>query len=153
MKSSRCRDHHGLVPAEQRLAVGEGALKSRDGRGEDELRVDAELGAQLVLPLLGEGWRAEHGESLRLPQSAQLGGDEPGLDGLADAHVVADRQPYRVLAHGHQQRHQLVGPGFHGDGRQGPERAGAAPESDAQCGAEQAGGLCVAEVVGVWRRE
>ena len=113
--------------AEQRLAVGEGALEARDGRGEDELRVDAELGAQLVLPLLGEGGRAEHGESLRLALRAQLGGDEPGLDGLADAHVVADRQPDCFLAHGHQQRHQLVGPGFHGDGGQGPERARAAP--------------------------
>ena len=146
-------DHHGLVRAEQRLAVGEGALKARDGRGEDELGVDAELGAQLVLPLLGEGGRAEHGESLRLALRAQFGGDEPGLDGLADAHVVADRQPDCFLAHGHQQWHQLVGPGFHGDSGQGPERSRAAPEPDAQCCPQQAGGLGVAEVVGVWRRE
>lgn len=43
------------VLVEERLPQVQAALQAGDGGGEDEFGVEAELGAQLLLPLLGEG--------------------------------------------------------------------------------------------------
>ena len=88
-----------------------------------------------------------------MPCGQQLGGDQAGLDGLADADVVGDEQPDGVLAQGQQQRHELVGTGRDGDPGQAAERPAGGAEPDPQGVAQQAGGAVVAEVVRGGRRE
>ena len=55
---------------------------------------------------------AQHGQPGRVALLQQLGGGQASLDGLADADVVGDQQPDRVLPQRHQQRDELVGAGF-----------------------------------------
>ena len=76
---------------EQRLAEARPRSRRLTVEGRISSASMPNLVAQLVLPLLGQGGRAEHGEPLRLALREQFGGDEPGLDGLADADVVGDR--------------------------------------------------------------
>ena len=71
-----------------------------------------------------------------------------GLDGLADADVVGDQQPDRVLPQRHQQRDELVGAGFDGEPGQRPERPGAGPEADPQRRPQQPGARRGADVRG-----
>ena len=94
---------------------------------------------QLPLPLLGQRRAAQHGQPGRVALVEQLGGDQAGLDGLADADVVGDQQPDRVLPQRHQQRHELVGAGLDGEPGQRAERPGAGPEPDPQRRAQQPG--------------
>ena len=126
-------------PVEQGLALQQPAFQPADRAGQHQLGVDAELRGQLPLPLLGQRRAAQHRQAGRVALLQQLGGDQAGLDGLADADVVGDQQPDRVLPQRHQQRDELVGAGLHGEPGQRPERPGAGPEPDPQCRAQQPG--------------
>ena len=88
----------------------------RDGGRQHQLGVDVELVAQLA-PATARPVRAGRARPgrLALALGEQLGGDQAGLDGLADADVVGDQQPDGVLPQRHQQRHELVGAGLDGD--------------------------------------
>ena len=55
------------------------------------------LCAQLALPLRRQLRRAQHRQPLRVPGREQFGGDQSGLDRLADADAVGDQQPRGVL--------------------------------------------------------
>jgi hypothetical protein len=137
------------VPVEQGLALEQAAFQLADGAGQDQFDVDAELGGQFALPLLGERGTAQHGQASRVALLQQLGSDQAGLDGLADAYVVGDQQPYRVMLERDQERDQLIGAGLHGEPGQRAERAGAGAKADPQRGSQQAGadrGACVAGV-------
>ena len=115
--------------------------------------MDAELAGQLLLPLLGERGAAQHGQAARVALLQQLGRDQAGLDGLADADVVGDQQPDRVLPQRHQQRDELVGAGLDREPGQRPERPGAGAEADPQRRAQQPGARRGADVLRVRRRE
>ena len=90
-------------------------------------------------PLFDEMRRAEHRERIHLAPIHQLAQDQAGLDRLADADIVRDEQRGYRQAKGHQQGYELVGPGFEGELRGGPERAGAAAQRQAHCIREQRG--------------
>ena len=141
------------VPLEERHAGAATPLEARDGAREDELGLDVELLAQLALPLLGEGGRAEDGEPVRLAPGDQLGGDEAGLDRLADADVVGDEEAHRVELERHEERDELVGARLDGDGAEAPERPGAGAEAEPDGVAQEAAGAEVTEARGVGRRE
>ena len=144
--------HHDVpVPVEQRLALQQPAFQPADRAGQHQLGVDAELGGQLPLPLLGQRRAAQHGQPGRVALLQQLGGDQAGLDGLADADVVGDQQPDRVLPQRHQQRDELVGARLDGEPGQRAERPGAGAEADPQRGAQQPGARRGARVAGVGR--
>ena len=146
--------HHDVAePVEEGLALQQAAFQPADRAGQHQLGVDAELAGQLLLPLLGERGAAEHGQAGRVALLQQLGGGQAGLDGLADADVVGDQQPHRVLPQRHQQRDELVGAGFDGEPGQRPERPGAGPEADPQGRAQQPGARRGADVLRVRRRE
>jgi hypothetical protein len=146
--------HDGVrVAVEQRLVHAETALQPGRGRGQDRLGVDAELLPELPLPLLGQRRRAEHGQPAGVALGEQLDGEEPGLDGLADADVVGDEQPHHLGAQGHEQRHELVRAGLDGDRGQRAERPGGGPEADPQRLPQQHRRGVVAEVGRRGRRE
>ena len=107
------------VTVEQRLVQHEVAFEAADGAGQHQRGVDAELVAQLALPLLGQRRGAQHGQALHGALREQLGGDQAGLDGLADADVVGDEQPDGVLPQRHEQRHVLVAARADADARPG----------------------------------
>ena len=115
------RDDGEAVAVEDRHADRQVALQALDGAGEDQLGVDVELLRQLLLPLLGQVRRAQHGQAADLAAVEQLPGDGAGLDGLADADVVGDQQAHRVQLEGHHQRHELVGARLDGDAPEAAE--------------------------------
>ena len=120
--------------------AGDQALLQLPDRGrQHQLRVNAELRGQLPLPLLGERRAAQHRQAGRVALLKQLGRDQAGLHGLADADVVGDQQPHRVLAQRHQQRDELIGARLDGKPGQGAERARRRAEPDPHRGAQQAG--------------
>ena len=121
--------------------------------GKQELGVDVELLAQLLLPLLGEMGRTEDGEPARLAAVEQLAGDEAGLDRLADADVVRDEDAHRVLLEGDQQRDELVMARLDGDAAEGAEGAGAAPEAQARRLAQEARAAEISGLGGVGQVE
>ena len=141
------------MPLEEGDARAAAALEARDGAREDELGLEVELLPQLLLPLLGEGGRAEDGEPVGLAAGEELGGDEARLDRLPDADVVGDEEPDGVELEGHQERDELVGARLDGDGAEGAERPGARPEPEADGVAQEAAGAEVAEARRVGRRE
>ena len=137
---------------EERAADRQAALEPLRGRGQDEFGVEVELRPQLVLPLLGEVRRAEHGEPLRVAAVQQLASDQCGLDGLADADVVGDQQPDGIELERHQQRHELVGARLDRDATERPEGTGGGADAEPQRIAQQARAARVARRRGVrWR--
>jgi len=147
------RDHHVLVQLEEGLADGAVAFEARRRAGEDQLGVDVELAAQLLLPLLGERRRTEHGQALGLAAIKKLAGDEAGFDGLADAYVVRDEQANDVLAHGHQQGNELIRARLDCELGEGSEGTAAGTEAEADGVAKHATGSVVAEQVWPGRRK
>ena len=146
-------DHDVRVPVEQRLAEQQAPFKPADRRRQHQLRVNAELGLQLPLPLLGQRRAAQHRHSGSVALLQQFRGDQARLDGLADAHVVGDQHPHGVLPQRHQQRHELVGAGLHGEPGQRAERSGARPEADPQRCPQQARAGGRSDVLRVGRLE
>ena len=85
------------------------AAHSREIRPVENLEQEPEAVLQLSLPLLQHRGRRRDDDGVRLPAQQQLAGDEPRLDGLAEACVVGDekvdaRQPQSLA-----QRLHLVG--------------------------------------------
>src|SRR5699024_5157911 len=142
-------DDDVLVFVEQGLAHVQATLQAGDGGGQQQFGVDVELGAELGLPLVGQGRRTQHGQAGGVPLGQEFGGDQARFDGLADTDVVTDEHAYGRLAQCHEQWHQLVGAGLDGDAGQGTEGARPGAETDAQGRSQQTGGLGVAQVGGV----
>jgi len=83
-----------------------------------------ELFVQLLLPLLGEMRRAQHGESANLAAVKQFASDDRRLNSLADADIIGNQQAHGIELQRHHQRHELVGPRLDGDTSEAAERAG-----------------------------
>ncbi len=131
---------------EDRFADVQVALQPLDGARQHELRFDVELLHQLALPLFGQRRRAEHRHTAYLATVEQLAGDETGFDRLADSYVVGDQQAHRVELQGHQQGHELVGPGLDGDAPEAAKRPGGGAGREARRIAQQAACGEVAQV-------
>ncbi|MNZ26331.1 hypothetical protein D3C78_435190 [compost metagenome] len=130
-------DYREGVFGEDRGVGRQAALQALDGAGGDHLGADVELALQLLLPLLAQVRRAKHGEALDLTPVEHFPGDQPGLDGLADTHVVGDQQADHLVLQGHQQRHQLIGTGLDVDPPQATEGTGAGAQLEQQGIAQQ----------------
>src|SRR5437016_5693891 len=91
-----------------------------------------ELVPQLMLPLLTEMGRTEHGEPPDLTSVIQLARDQSRFNRLPDTHIVPDQDPYGVLTERHQEWNELIGPWVHGDSRSAAQRARprAEPQAD-----------------------
>jgi len=124
-----------------------------DGAGPDGDRVQVKLLAELLLPLVAEIGRAEDAQAADDAPLQQLAGDDESLDGLADADIVGDEQADRALAQGHEQRHELVGTGAHGDASQRPQGRGRFPEGEAGRLPEKAGACGVPDIAGFRERK
>ena len=74
-----------------------------------------------------------------------------GFDGLSNTHVVGNEHPHRVQLQGHEQRHELIGPGLHGDPGKRTERSGTGAKAQANGIPQQPAGAVIADLVG--RRE
>ena len=59
------------------------------------------------------GGAVEDGEAANLSVVQQFAHDEGGFYGLADTHVVGDKETDGRHLEGHKQGNELVGPGFH----------------------------------------
>ena len=55
--------------------------------------LERELAAHFHLPLLDEGWRHKHEDGARQASHAKLGENEACLDGLSEAHLIAEESP------------------------------------------------------------
>ena len=119
----------------------------------DDDSLDAELGLELLLPLVAEVRQADHGEALHAGTFHHLADDEQGLYGLADTDVVSNQQADGVLSQGHHQGHDLVGTGAERELGQGPERPGAVAECQTGGVIEETGRGDVAKIFRAWRRE
>ena len=106
-----------------------------------------ELRGELLLPLLGQMWGAEHGKGLDFTTIEQFACDETCFHGLADAHVIGDEQPDGIEPQGHQQRHELIRPRFDGNATETTERAGRRAGGDAGGITQQGPRLKITEVV------
>ncbi|MFO0651308.1 MAG: hypothetical protein U0326_34100 [Polyangiales bacterium] len=104
--------------------------------------------AQRTAPALGEMWRAEHRDSIDLRAVEELTRDEACLDGLADADVVGDEQPHRLLPQRHEQRHELVRARLDADARERAKRPCARAKAEAHGVAQHRAGAVIAEVFG-----
>ena len=85
------RHHREREAFEDRFAADALALQPPHRARQDEFGLKPELVAQFAGPLLGQRRGAEHGECSGLAEGEQLGRDQAGLDGLADADVVGDQ--------------------------------------------------------------
>ena len=110
---------------EQRLVRAQTPLQAGGRSSAHDLGVDAELLREFLLPLLAQVGRAYDCEPLDLSAIEEFPGDQPGLDGLADADIVGDEQPHRVELQRHEQRHELIGARFDIEVAEAPERPGA----------------------------
>ncbi|MDT4870225.1 hypothetical protein FQZ97_1052960 [compost metagenome] len=126
-------DHREGVFGEDRCVGLQASLQTLDGASSDHLGTDIEFALQLFLPLLAKVWRAEHGEALDLSTVEHFPGDQPGLDGFADTHVVGDQQADHLVLKRHQERNQLVGTWFDVDAPKSTEWAGTRAQLKQQC--------------------
>lgn len=104
-----------------RERVGRAAVRTADlgaALGVDDREVEAELLGHLVLPLEREAYRAHDHHGPGAVAQQQFLGDEPGLDGLAEAHVVGEQQVDAGRVEGAGDRFELVVL----DGHAGPVR-------------------------------
>lgn len=146
--------HHGdRVSLEDGLRADESAFQAANRAGQHQFGFQAELAPEFSLPLLGQRGTAQHRQAAGVTDLEQFGGDQGGLDGLADTDVVGDQQAHDVLAQRHHQRHHLVGARFDRDRGQAAERACGGTESDPQRTSQQRCAQVVAEVLGARRRE
>ena len=141
------------VDVEERLVQGAAPLQPGGGGREHDLGVDLELLGEFALPLLCQVRGAEDGEAGGVALVEELPGDQPGLQGLADADVVGDEQADRVEAERHEQGDELVGPGLDGDAGEGAERARPGAEPETERVAQEGAGAVVAHEVRVGESE
>jgi hypothetical protein len=108
-----------------------GTLGGRVGgaRREDGGR-ERELAFELLAPLLDQASRGEHQHAVGQTAHAQLGQDQPGLDGLAEPHLIREDRPAPHAAQHRLRGAELVVEGFERERRQGQEgvEAGLAPD-------------------------
>jgi len=102
-------------PFEDGLTADALAFQAADRARQHQFGLQAELGAQLAGPLLGQRRAAQHRKPAGVPDSQQFDCDEGRLDGLADADVIGDQQADGILPQGHQKGHELVGARLNGD--------------------------------------
>ena len=142
-------DHHDGVLVEQAHAVRQVALDAAGaGRCKGHgLQVEAVL--QFALPLLDQVWRAQHGQAGDFAPVDEFAGNQPGLDGFADTHVVRNQQADGGQPQGHEQRHQLVGARLDGNVAKRAERPAARAQLEAQGIAQQQRCGMVAGLLGV----
>ncbi len=131
---------------EDALARRNAPLQPPCAPGGDGGGADMEAGLQLGDPLVHEMRRAEDGAALDVAAVDQLAGDEQGLDGLPDPHVVRDEEAHRVELQRHEQRHELVGARLDRDLSDAPEGSGAAAQREQQRVAQQEGRVVPAEL-------
>ena len=74
----------------------------------DELKLLTEVQAHLGLPLAHQPLGRHHQHALGHAAQLQFAQDQPGLDGLAQAHLVRQQVANAVLAHGSVERIELV---------------------------------------------
>ena len=92
------------------VGVDPQAAAKLEGRvGVDDLEVEVELAAKLVLPLPLEHGRAEDEDAPDAPPQEQFFEDQAGLDRLAEADAVGQEQADTGHRQGPQDRLQLVG--------------------------------------------
>lgn len=102
------RDHRKWVDFEDRFVGSQPAFQACCCPGSHHLRFDVELRGKLLLPLLAEVRRTDHGNALYLAPIEQFTGNESRFDGLADADIVGNQEPQGIELERHQQRHKLV---------------------------------------------
>ena len=132
------RDHP--VGLGECVAVGGQFLLLTTEQGE----LQAELVAQLVLPLAGQRARRHHQDALRVGAHDQLTDQQAGHDGLACTGIVGQDEPQR-LARQHRlvHRRDLVRQRLHVRGVDGHHRVEQVGEADAQRFGSQLEGLAV----------
>ncbi|OQA17879.1 MAG: hypothetical protein BWY63_02230 [Chloroflexi bacterium ADurb.Bin360] len=86
---------------EERLPYRRPTFQPGGSACQHQFRLDVEFLGQLALPLFGQMRRTEHRQPLHLAAIQQLAGDQPRLDGLADADVVGDEQAHGIEAQRH----------------------------------------------------
>ncbi|MNF71527.1 hypothetical protein D3C84_534780 [compost metagenome] len=125
-------DDYGVV-VEQAHTMRQLALDAGGGSRSQRHSLKVEAGFQLALPLFDQVRRAEDGQAGDFATIHQFAGDQAGLDGLADTHVVGNQQAHGGQAQRHQQRHELVAARLHGNVAEGAERAGSGAQGQTQC--------------------
>src|SRR5690606_38372204 len=83
---------------------------------------------KLLLPLLAEVRRTDHGKALYLTPIEQFTGNESRFDGLADADIVGNQEPQGIELERHQQRHKLVSARLDRDVAEAAERNGSSAQ-------------------------
>ena len=144
-------DDHVGVHLEQRPAKRAVAFQAVDRAGEYKFGIDMELVTEFCLPLLGQVRRAEHAKPGHFPTVHQFLGDKNGFDGLANTHVVGNEHPHRVQLEGHEQRHELVGPGLDGDPGERTKRSSTGTKTQANGVTQQPARAVIADFVGRWQ--
>ena len=74
----------------------------------EKAKGQAEAGLQFILPLQQHGRRAGHHDLPDLFPQQQLAGNQPGFDGLAEAHIITDEQIDTRQQQRFTQRLQLI---------------------------------------------
>jgi hypothetical protein len=123
-------DDHERMKVKNCLFADALPLEASGGRGQDQRGIDVKLGTQLFLPLPGQMRGAKHGQPLNYPGVNELARYERSLDRLTDSNVVRDQEANGIHLEGHQQRHELVRPGFNGDPGKASERPCPRPETE-----------------------
>src|SRR5712691_4283288 len=125
-------DDRERIDIEYHLPSGKAALKSARRPGADYLRLNQEFAGELLLPLLTQVRRADDSQPFNLAPVEQFTGKQPRFDRLADADVIRNQQPDDVLAQGHEQGHELIGPWLDGQVAEAPEGASPRPQPEPQ---------------------
>jgi hypothetical protein len=138
---------------EDGLVEGPAPLKPIDRARQDQFSLDVEFLGQLALPLFGELGGTENRQPPGLTTIEELAGDEARFDGLPNSHVVGDQQPDGIKPERHEERDELIRPGFDADPTEGAERPSARSEAQANRVTEEAARAMIADPRRVWRIE
>ena len=115
-------DLEGVVAVNTPTTTRYSAFKLVHRAGADDHRVQAELFAEFLLPLLTKVGRADYAEAFDFAAIQHLAHDEQPLDRLAHAYVVGDEHPHGVEAQGHEQRDELISARANGHAPQRTQR-------------------------------
>ena len=75
----------------------------------EDLEDHAEAVLELFMPLQEHRWRTGHHDILNLLAEQEFSGDQPGLDRLAEAHIIGDEEVHPRQAEGLLKGLQLIG--------------------------------------------
>ena len=90
------RDDDERVQVKNGLTEAYVALQPRRRARQNQFGLDVELRLQFRLPLLGQLWRAQHRQPVYFAPVEQFPRHQPGLNRLANAHIVGNQQAHRV---------------------------------------------------------